>query len=103
MTTATPDQLREAITLMDQIAQDAFSEIAVIARLALASLKTPAGYSSIDDMFYVLTAIANKAGDTENCINSAAEAVGCNYKDTAMLLRWDAQRESDSARVKAIG
>lgn len=99
-TTATPDQLREAITLMDQISQGAFSEIAVIARLALASLKTPAGYSNIDDIFHVLTAISNKAVETENYLNSTAEEVGCHYKDVAMLSRWDARRESDSARAK---
>lgn len=103
MTTATPDQLREAITLMDQMAQDAFSEIAAISRLALASLETPAGYSTIDNLFYVLTAIANKAGDVENCINATAEDVGCHYKDLAMLRRWDARREADLRRTGVEG
>lgn len=100
MATATPDQLREAITSIDEMAQHAFGEIAAISQLALASLETPVGYSTNDHMFCVLTAIANKAGDIENCINSVAEDVGCNYKDLALQRRRDARREADLVRAK---
>jgi hypothetical protein len=94
MTAATPAKLREAITEMDSMAQDAFSEIATIAKLALASLETPEGYSNIEGIARVLNFICGKALDAENYINCTAEGVGCNYKDQAMLRRWDAKRKA---------
>lgn len=93
MSTATPEQLREAITEIDSMSQGAFSEIATIAKLALASLETLAGCDDVDGIARVLSAIRAKALDAENYINSMAEGVACNYKDEAMLRRWDARRK----------
>lgn len=100
MTTATPNQLRAAITEIDQFSQDAFSEIATIAKLALASLETPSGFNDVNGIACVLTAIFNKAFDTENSINCAAEAVACNYTDERMVRRWEASCKADAASTK---
>lgn len=94
MAAATPAQLREAITEMDSMAQGAFSEIATVARLALASLETPRGCDDIESIAHVLSFIWGKALDAENCINSTAEGVACNYKDQSMLRRFDAKRKA---------
>lgn len=97
MSTPTTDQLCEAVTGMDSMAQGAFSEIAAIAKLALASLETPAAYTNPEVMAYALTAIWNRALDAENCINCIAEGVGCNYKNEAMHLRSAAKRKASES------
>lgn len=96
MSNATPEKLRETITEIDSMSQGAFSEIATIAKLCLASLKTPEGCNDIDSIALVLSAIWGKALDAENYINSMAEGVGCNYKDQESLLRCSAKRKADS-------
>lgn len=82
---------------MDSASQDAFSEIATIAKLALASLETPAAYISPESMAHALTAIWSKALDIENHITCMAEEVDCSYKDEAMGRRMDAQRKAREA------
>ena len=99
MSTATPEQLRGVIKLIDALSQEAFSEIKALAKMAMASLETPAGYTNIEHLFYVLNAIGNKADDIEDCINREAEGVGCNHEDHAMIRRWDAQRKSDAVKT----
>lgn len=99
MTTATPDQLREAITEIDSMSQGAFTEISTIAMLTLKSLETPEGCADIDSIACVLSAIWGKAKDAENYINCMAEGVACNYKDQAMLRRWDANRKATESAI----
>lgn len=99
MAAATPAQLREAITEMDSMAQGAFSEIATMAKLALASLETPKGCDDIESIARVLSFICSKALDAENYINSMAEDVACNYKDQAMQRRWDAKRKAGEVAI----
>lgn len=100
MTTATPVQLREAITEIDGVAHHVFSEIASMAELALASLETPEAYSNLDSIATVLTSIFNKALNADNHIDCRAEGVACNYKDQAQERRWDAQRKADEATTR---
>ncbi|NMM13592.1 MAG: hypothetical protein HHJ17_08660 [Rhodoferax sp.] len=104
MATPTTNQLRSTITEMDSASQDAFSEIATIAKLALASLETPDAYTNPECMAIVLNAIFDRAMDVENNINAMAEEVGCNYKDQAQRRRMDARskaRETTSSGVTA--
>lgn len=103
MATPTTNQLREAITEIDSMSQGAFSEIAALAKLALASLETPAAYDDPEGMVYVLSAIREKAKATENLINCAAEDVGCNYKDEAMYRRWAAQSKASKTATNGGG
>ena len=84
-------KLRNAVEFMDCLSQGGFSEIASIAKLALSSLETPDGYRHLDNIANALKAIWGKADDIQNCINSQAEEVGCNYVDDAQRRRWDAQ------------
>ncbi len=84
--------LRGKITDIDALSQSGFSQIESIAQLALIALQTPEGYRCIDDIYVALEAIRHKAQDIQNCINSEAENVGCNYIDDAQRRSWDAQR-----------
>ncbi len=92
---ATPKQLRNAITQMDGMAQDAFSEIATIAKLALRALEAPETCLDLDGLAVVLSSIRAKALDCENTINCEAEDVGCHYQDPARLRRQDARRKAE--------
>lgn len=74
--------LRSTIQGMDALSQEGFTHIASIASLAMLALeaggiKTPAQ----EDVYQALQVISGKAQDIENCINSEAENVGCNYID----------------------
>lgn len=85
-------KLRNVVEFIDSLSQGGFSEISSIARLALSRLEAPDGYRHLDDIANALSAIMDKADDIQNCINSEAERVGCNYVDDAKRRRWDAQR-----------
>ncbi|UJO99392.1 MAG: hypothetical protein LZF64_09260 [Nitrosomonas sp.] len=61
------------------------------------SLRTPSGYRHIDDIATALEAIVYKAQDIQDCVNSQAENVGCNYIDEDERKRWKARDESRSA------
>lgn len=85
-------KLRSTVESMDCLAQDGFSEISNIAKLALAQLETPDGYRHPEMIARTLRSIWSKADDIENCINSEAEQVGCNYVDDAENRRLEARR-----------
>jgi hypothetical protein len=103
MNKATPEQLCNAITEMDGMAQKAFSEIASMASLALLAMEQPSTYANngggLDAIAHMLHAIKSQADDITNCINSTAEVVGCNSVDEAERRRWDARRNT---RLTAI-
>lgn len=92
-------ELRTALINVDAFSQSAFSEIASIANLALLCLETPEGYRRMDDIANALVTIRNKANETENCINSQAEQVGCNYVDEVRQRRWDAERMAQAIQA----
>lgn len=104
MNKATPEQLRDAVTDMDAMAQGAFSEIASMASLALLALEQPSTYAHdglrMDRVADMLTAIQGKARDIDNCINATAEGVGCNYVDAAQKRRWDAMSKAGKSAIK---
>ena len=102
MATPTTQQLRNAVTEIDTMAQGAFSEIAAIAKLALATLETPAAYIDPESMAILLNAIWGKAIDAENYINVEAEGVGCNYIDQAERRRSDARRKAREAASSGV-
>ena len=100
MTTATLQELCNAVNEMDGLAQSGFGEIASLARLALLAMEQPKTYANgfgMDAVADVLSAITNRAFDINNCINVTAERVGCNYVDDAQRRRWDAWREADKS------
>jgi len=86
-------ELGDAIRMMDCLSQDGFSQISAIAKLALRSLESPNGHLHIDNVFSALEAIAGKADDIENIINSEAEGVGFHYQDAALGNCWSASSE----------
>ena len=72
-------KLKQTIQTIDSFSQSGFSEIASIAKLALVALESPDAYLHFENIANALLAIRNKAVDIEDCINSEAEDVGCNY------------------------
>jgi hypothetical protein len=94
MTTATIEQLRDAVTEMDSMSQTAFTEIATFAKLAVGLLETPHAYKDPEALACLLQAIWNRAQDAENCINCMAEGVGCNHTDLAPHRRTEALRKA---------
>ena len=104
MSKATPAQLREAITSMDSMASSAFTEIATLASFALLAMEQPRTYANglgLEAIATVLNAIKSKADDADNCINSTAEGMECNYVDVAQWRRWNAEREARKASTSA--
>lgn len=73
------EKLQQAITNMDSLSQDGFSEIAAIARITIKALEGGACVRPIEDVIKILDIIWAKANDIENCINGEAEDVGCHY------------------------
>lgn len=97
MNTKTTEKLQDVISGIDSIAQDAFSEIAAIAKLVLASLEDPVICDDLNTIAAAIEAIRSKALDAENCINTCAEEVGCNYENEAHQRRWAARRQARKA------
>ena len=100
MTTATTEQLREAVTEIDSISQTAFTEIATFAKLAMGLLEAPSTYQNPEALACFLGSIWSKAEDAENHINCIAESVECNHKNHAMHRRYEAMRKAcESASI----
>lgn len=89
------EKLQRAVESMDSLAQQGFSEIAAIAKLALGALQTPSGYVHPETIVQALEVIACKAFDMNNTLNCAAEEVGCNYIDKKLAQRWEARRTAE--------
>lgn len=87
-------KLRDVVKEMDCLSQSGLSKIAAVAKLALVRLETPAGHQHIDDIASILELIWGTADDVQNCINHAAETVGCNYVDERQSRRWEAGRQA---------
>ena len=81
-------QLREAVTTMDSLSQEAFSEIASLAKMALALLEHSDAHLHLFDIGNALAAIRSKADDIKNCINCEADGVDASYVDAARLRRF---------------
>lgn len=80
-------KLQNAVNSMDCLSQIGFSEIGATAKLALLALETRVGQTEIGALAGALQAISARADDIQNCINSTAEEVGCNYVDKAQQRR----------------
>ncbi|MDR0215907.1 MAG: hypothetical protein LBJ15_18190 [Comamonas sp.] len=83
-------KLMGAVEFMDGLAQEGFSVIAAVAKLALVSLETPEGHHNLSNIYFALEAIAGKAEEIQNCINHEAEKVGCSYTNDQWNRRRDA-------------
>jgi hypothetical protein len=92
--------LRQTIRQMDALSQEGFTDVAAIAKLIKAALKA-ANFSDPQNMIIpALGQIVDRAGDAENCINSEAEEVGCNFFSPELSL---AIAESLERAVAASG
>ncbi|MBB5188545.1 hypothetical protein HNQ57_002835 [Zhongshania antarctica] len=96
--TAQVDSTRElcnTIQFMDALSQEGFGQIASIAELLKSAIEKGIEDNNLrpEDLYMSVCAIRGKAQDIENCINSEAESVGCNYVG----------KLSDIKRKKAFG
>jgi len=92
-TTKTIGELGETIRLLDCFAQDGFSKISAIAKLARRSLENPEGHQQIGDVFSALEVIAHTADEYENTIGYEAESAGFNYNKESLRNFQMAARE----------
>ncbi|MEF8755080.1 MAG: hypothetical protein V5B60_14320 [Accumulibacter sp.] len=89
-------RLQAAVLDMDSLSQEGFSAISAIAKLALAAMEGPSASRDHEAIAGALRAIWGKADDIENCINSRAEEVGCNYRDPNTERRYAVHRAASS-------
>ena len=82
----TQTALSAAVEDIDALSQEAFTEIAALARLAVRAIKS-GDHDAITDAVIALQAIQTRARDGENDINALAEQVGCNYKNPSRRVR----------------
>ena len=92
--TVSTQTLKGTITTIDCLASEALSEIASIAKIALAYMETPVAYRFPEDIANALSAIKGKAEILECDINGAAEEVGCNYTKEPMQRRFQACQDA---------
>ena len=72
-------RLRDTVEWMDGLAQEGFGQIITIARMAQSCFTSEGGRPYRLDALHAFQIIEKLAGDHENCVNCAAEEVGCNH------------------------
>ncbi len=79
----TPDieALKCTVEMVDSIAQDAFSRIKSLCAVTLLAMHQHDRPIALEDIAQILRQIEQASDEAENCINSEAESVGCNYED----------------------
>jgi hypothetical protein len=96
-----PSVLGEAIEQIDGLAQEAFSQIAAVAKLALVSMETPSQVN-IETLATALSLIWGKAVDTEAAISCAANSVGFGHKDAAFVRRHAARNGAQIHPISGV-
>jgi hypothetical protein len=89
-------KLCNTIQFIDSLSQEGLGQIAAIAGLLKSAIEKGIVDDNLStkDLYTAVCAIRSKAQDIENCINSEAESVGCNY--TSKLS--DIQKEKTTGR-----
>ncbi|WP_323031562.1 hypothetical protein [Brachymonas denitrificans] len=93
-------QLRQTIEEIAGYANQAFDEIAAVARLALLALETPNGQRNTEPLAHAFSVICSLAQDMQNTIDYTAEAIDCGYTDHMALRRikaWGDARNGGAA------
>ena len=91
--------LKSTITDMDCLAQDGFSRIRAIARLALSAMKTEDVIRLSEDFAKAFETICIIAHSAEECVNGEAEDVGCNFTSSLENLRYAARAAATERRA----
>ena len=86
--------LQSTITTMDCLSQLGFQEISAISSLALLALESPAEVRFMENLAHALSVIKQKADDIMDCINSTAEGLGLERRDTSAERRRSAYRSA---------
>ncbi len=77
-------RLESSVTDIDAISQEGLTEITALCRMTQFVLEMTGDKKGIvKDLYQVLNIIKTKAGELENCINSQAELLGCNWIEGA--------------------
>ncbi len=99
MAAPTINTLRVTIKDMDALSQEGFGQIRAIAGLALRSLETPEGSRDMESIAHAFWAIAGRAEDVGDCINSLAEGAGCAWVNVDEQRRREASRAAEVAHA----
>lgn len=84
------NRLHAAITDIDCLSQQAFSEIEVTAELLLRRMESPEFYKNMDIVADALILISNRAKQALESVGYEAEFVGCGYIDSDRHRRQEA-------------
>ncbi|RDL25080.1 hypothetical protein [Serratia fonticola] len=84
------NRLHAAITDMDCLSQQAFSEIEVTAELLLRRMESPEFYKNMDILAGALILITTRAQQALESVGHEADSVGCGYIDSDRLRRQEA-------------
>lgn len=84
--------LKAVITQIDELSSNGLSEIAAVAKMALAWMEMPKGYSDTEVIAAALKCIWEKADTIENSISYEADQVGCAISHDQMRRRFEAKR-----------
>jgi len=87
------ERLQRVIQNIEWQAQEAFSEIKAVARLALLALENPRTHQAPELIASALSAIWEKAEIAEDGITTEADSVGCTQVNTARLNRSTAREQ----------
>ena len=87
------ETLQSIIESMDCMASGGFSDIATIAKLALAAMEAPDAHVNIETYAKAFSVIWGKAEECYEACGSTAEQVGCGYTDTMSEHRSNARRQ----------
>lgn len=92
-----PGTLQRAICDIDAMAQEGFSEIEAIAKLAEKWLERPDSYRHLNVVSAALRAIWGKAQKSEECISNFADRLGCGHFDEGLQRVLAAERKAKEA------
>lgn len=84
------NRLHAAITGMDSLSQQTFSEIEVTAELLLRRMESTEFYKNMDMAADALILISNRAKQALESVGYEADSAGCGYIDSDRLRRQEA-------------
>ncbi len=94
------EDLQCAVYDMHAMAQDGLSEIAAIAKLALAAMESPTNQPGMDTLARAFSAIWTRAEHLDGCIATEAITRGCASEDIDARRRAEARIASQTRKAK---
>lgn len=96
----TLEKALETVEIIDSFSQSAFGKIKAIAEAALMAMETRSGAVNVELYAELFQSVHSIADDAEGCINTEAEGLGADYRDSRWLMRSNAR---DAVHTAAAG